>query len=455
MINLLQNMKTNLQKLNSDANIILQAALKAVDPYILVKQSLNLDDSILIIDTPYARKTFDLTKFRHVFVLGGGKAAAAMARATEEILGARLSKGIINVKYGYTEKLKNVKIIEAGHPIPDDAGVEGTKEIITLIEGSKENDLVLLLISGGGSALLPAPANGIKLSEKQELTQLLLDCGADIGEINAIRKHISQIKGGRLAELAYPSTTINLALSDVVGDKMDTISSGPTTLDSSTFKDAWHILEKYALLDKVSTSIREHLRKGVKGEIGETPKSGDKIFDKVHNFIIGNNMTALKAAQAKAKALGYNTLMLSSRIEGEAREVAKVYAAIAQEILSTGNPIPPPACIISGGETTVTIKGAGKGGRNQELALAAAIDIDDLDNVVIASIGSDGTDGPTDAAGGIVNGDTINNAIDIGLNPSQYLNNNDSYNFLKQVDALIFTGPTNTNVMDIQLILVN
>ena len=455
MINLLQSMKENLHKLNSDTNIILQAVLKAVDPYILVTQSLKLDGSVLIVDTPSAKKIFDLAKFRRIFVVGGGKATAAMARATEEILGARPTKGIINVKYGYTEKLKNIKIIEAGHPVPDDTGVEGTQEIITLIKGSKENDLVFSLISGGGSALLPAPANGIKLSEKQELTQLLLNCGANIWEINAIRKHISQIKGGRLAALAYPSTTINLVLSDVVGDKMDTISSGPTTPDSSTFKDAWHILEKYDLLNEVSTSIKEYLRKGVKGEIKETPKQGDKIFDKTHNFIIGNNMTALKAAQEKAKALGYNTLLLSSRIEGEAREVAKVYAAIAQEILSTGNPIPPPACVISGGETTVTIKGTGKGGRNQELALAAAIDIDGLDNVVIASIGSDGTDGPTDAAGGIVNGDIIKHAMNMCLNPLQYLNNNDSYNFLKQVEALIFTGPTNTNVMDIQLILVN
>jgi len=448
-------MKEKLQKLNSDTNIILQAALKAVDPYVLVKQSLKLDGSVLIVDTPFIKKTFDLTKFRRIFVVGGGKAAATMARAAEEILGDGLTKGIINVKYGYTEKLDKIKIIEAGHPIPDDAGVAGTNEIITLIKESKENDLVISLLSGGASALLPAPANGIKLSEKQALTHLLLNCGADIGEINAIRKHISQIKGGKLAELAYPSTTINLVLSDVVGGKMDTIASGPTTPDSSTFKDAWHILEKYALLDEVSTSIREHLRRGIKGEFKETPKSGDKIFDKVHNFIIGNNMIALKAAQAKAQALGYNTFILSSSIEGEAREVAKVYAAIAQEILSTGNPIPPPACVISGGETTVTIKGTGKGGRNQELALAAAINIDGIDNVVIASIGSDGTDGPTDAAGGIVNGDIIKNAINLGLNPSRYLNNNDSYNFLKQVEALVFTGPTNTNVMDIQLILVN
>ena len=448
-------MKEKLQNLNSDINIILQAALKAVDPYILVKQSLKLDGSLLIVDTASAKKTFDLTRFRRIFVVGGGKAAATMARAAEEILGDGLTKGIINVKYGYTEKLDKIKIIEAGHPIPDDTGVAGTKEIINLIKESKENDLVLALISGGGSALLPAPANGIRLSEKQELTHLLLNCGADIWEINAIRKHISQIKGGRLAELVYPSTTINLVLSDVVGDKMDTIASGPTAPDSSTFKDAWHILEEYALLDEVSTSIREHLRRGIKGEIEETPKSGDKIFDKVHNFTIGNNMIALKAAQVKAQALGYNTFILSSSIEGEAREVAKVYAAVAQEILSTGNPVSPPACVISGGETTVTIKGTGKGGRNQELALAAAINIDGMDNVVIASIGSDGTDGPTDAAGGIVNGDTINNAITMGLNPWHYLNNNDSYNFLKQVEALVFTGPTNTNVMDIQLILVN
>jgi hydroxypyruvate reductase len=448
-------MKEKLQKLNSDTNIIFQAALKAVDPYTLVKQSLKLNGSILIIDTPSAKKTFDLTKFRRIFVVGGGKAVAPMGRAIEEILGARLTRGIINVKYGYIEKLNKMKIIEAGHPIPDDAGVRGVEGIITLIKGSGESDLVLSLISGGGSALLPAPVNGIKLSEKQELTHLLLNCGADIWEINAIRKHISQIKGGRLAELAYPSTTINLALSDVVSDKMDTISSGPTVPDSSTFKDAWHILEKYDLLNEVSTTIREYLREGVEGKIKEIPKPGDKVFKKTYNFIIGNNMTALKAALAEARALGYNTLMLSSSIEGEAREVAKVYVAIAQEILSTSNPIPSPACVISGGETTVTIKGDGKGGRNQEFALAAAIDIDGLDNVVIASIGSDGTDGPTDAAGGIVNGDTIKNAMSMGLNPSQYLNNNDSYNFLKQVEALIFTGPTNTNVMDIQLILVS
>ncbi len=307
-------------------------------------------------------------------------------------------------------RLNRTEIIEAGHPIPDQKGLDGAEKMIQLLKDSGPRDLVLFLLSGGASALMPMPASPILLEEKQEVTQLLLDCGADIKEINTIRKHISQIKGGRLAQLAYPSTVLGFILSDVVGDPLDAIGSGPTVPDTSTFEEAWEILKKYNLLNEVAPSIYHHLLSGKEGKIEETPKPGDPSFERVHNMLIGSNLLALQTAARESRSLGFNTLILSSSIVGETREAARFHAAIAREVAQHGNPIPKPACLISGGETTVTIRGNGLGGRNQEFALAGAMEIEGIEKVVLLSGGTDGTDGPTDAAGAISDSTTVKRA---------------------------------------------
>jgi glycerate 2-kinase len=442
--------RRSLNQLRSDGMEIFTHALKAVDPVEAVKRCLKLKGQ----DLTANGKTYSLRDYGHIYVAGGGKAGASMALAVEAILGDRITKGIINVKYGYLSKVKRVKLNEVGHPIPDEQGVSGSEEIAGLLEQLGENDLVICLISGGGSALLPSPAEGISLEDKQKMTNLLLECGANINEINAIRKHISKLKGGGLARLAYPSTLIALILSDVVGDPLDVIASGPTVPDKSTFGDCMAILRKYNLLKNIPDSIRGRIQRGIKGEIEETPKAGNPIFEKTHNVIIGSNIIAVKAAERKARELGYKPLILSTFIEGETREVAKVHAAIAKEIVKTNHPIGQPACVISGGETTVTIRGKGLGGRNQEFVLASALDIQGLNDVVVLSGGTDGTDGPTDAAGAIADGDTVRRARELGLSATAHLEDNDSYHFFEKLGDLLTTGPTNTNVMDLRLILV-
>jgi hydroxypyruvate reductase len=371
-----------------------------------------------------------------------------MGRAAERVLGRRITAGLINVKYGHTVRLRRIELNECGHPVPDEAGARGADRIAELAAAAGPDDLVLCLISGGASALLPLPADGIALAEKQATTRQLLACGANIHEINALRKHISRIKGGQLARLAAPATIESLLLSDVIGDDLDVIGSGPTAPDASTFAGVQGIVAKYKL--NLPASVREHLDRGLAGEIPETPKPGDPLFSRVRNTVIGSNRLGLEAAAKAARTLGYRTLILSSEIQGETREIARMHAAIASEIRRTGHPIKPPACIITGGETTVTLRGDGLGGRNQEFVLAAAIDIAGLDNVVIFSAGTDGTDGPTDAAGAVADGRTLSR------NPeaARYLEANDSYHYFEALNDLVKTGPTNTNVMDVRLILV-
>jgi len=443
-------MKGN-ELLRKDAVDIFKASLKAVDPAQAVKKHLLRKDDRLVV----GNREYSLAEFDCIYVVGAGKAGASMALALEEILGDKIQSGIVNVKYGHGEKdIKKVKINEAGHPIPDESGIRGTKEIIELLEKAGERDLVICLISGGGSALLPYPVEEISLGEKQETTRLLLSCGADIREINAIRGHISKVKGGKLAKIAYPAAIISLILSDVIGDNISAIASGPTAPDTSTFKDCFNILGKYDLIEGVPQSVLGFIKKGLRGEVEETTKKEDPVFKKVHNIIIGSNILALNAAAKRASELGYNSLILSSFIEGETREVAKVHAAIAKEIRSSGNPVAPPACVASGGETTVAIKGDGLGGRNQEFVLACAIEINGMERTVILSGGTDGTDGPTDAAGAICDGSTIERSLKLGMNAGEYLGRNDSYHFFKKLGDLIVTGPTRTNVMDVRLILV-
>lgn len=446
----------SLVEMRKMAKEIFGKAVAAVNPSEALKKSVHIQNGHLTIQVHGVSKySFDLNQFHRVFLIGTGKASASMAQAIEEIFKDHLTSGVITTKTGHGLPLKKTEVIEAGHPLPDQKGIEGARKIQSLLKDSGEKDLILFLISGGGSALLPLPVDGTSLAEKKKTTQLLLDCGADIVEINTIRKHISQTKGGWLARWAYPSTVITFILSDVVGDPLDSIASGPTVPDPSTFGEAWETLEKYDLIQKVPASVRNHLLSGKVKKIEETPKPGDVVFNKIHNILIGSNIIALQAAEKEASSLGFNTLILSSSIVGETREAALFHGALAKEVISSGHPLPKPACIISGGETTVTIKGKGKGGRNQEFVIAGAFEIQNLDKVVLLSGGTDGTDGPTDAAGAIADHTTIKRAQLLGLDAKAHLNNNNAYPFFQKLGDLLMTGPTQTNVMDVRIILID
>lgn len=431
---------------------IMSAALAAVDPAQAIRQNMSLEGDSLRI----GRRSYDLSSYERIFVVGGGKAGSPMVVAIEEILGQRITAGLVNVKHGYLPPeaagVRRVEIVEAGHPTPDEAGRRGAERMVEMLSSLTEKDLVLCLISGGGSALMTLPQPAISLADVQALTEALLRCGATINEINAVRKHVSRIKGGQLARLIHPAQVVSLILSDVVGNPLDVIASGPTVPDTTTFAQAYGVLEKYDLLDKVPTSIVEHLAAGVAGKIAETPKEGDAVFATVYNLIVGSNEIAARAALNRAQELGFNTQLLSTYVEGEAREVAKVLAAVAKEMAKSGQPIPRPACLVVGGETTVTVTGEGKGGRNQEMALAAALALEGWEEVMVVTLATDGTDGPTDAAGAVATGETIAWARELGLDPEEYLANNDSYHFFEALEELIVTGPTNTNVNDLAFV---
>jgi glycerate 2-kinase len=443
-------MQPNIRKSRQNAMEIFQAGLAAVAPGAAIKKYVQRQDDILLVDG----REYDLSQYRQLFVIGAGKAGSSMAAAIEEILGDRITQGVITVKYGHLEELSTVKIHEAGHPVPDENGFKATKVIYDLAATADEDTLVICLISGGGSALMPLPVADVTLEDKQATTKVLLSCGATIHEINAIRKHLSAIKGGGLARVVYPATIITLILSDVVGDDLDSIASGPCVPDSMTFADCQSIFADYSIESELPERVRNYIGRGAAGEVPETPKLGDEIFRKTQNVIVGNNFNALIKAKEKSEELGYNTLLLSSRIEGETREVAFNHMAIAAEIELNEFPTPKPACILTGGETTVKLKGNGKGGRNQEFVLAAALKMEGLRHAVVLSAGTDGTDGPTDAAGALADVTTMDRARSNGLDPVEYLDNNDSYTFFDGLDDLYKTGPTNTNVMDIRIILV-
>ena len=425
----------NVRVLRRQALSVFRAAVAAADPGAAVARRLE---------------RLQTSAYRNIYVVGAGKAGASMAAAVERVLGKRIAGGLVNVKYGHVAKLRRIELNECGHPVPDERGVAGAERIAQIAEAAARDDLVLCLISGGASALLPLPAPPISLEEKQEVTRLLLACGADIHEFNAVRKHLSRIKGGQLARLAWPARVEALLLSDVIGDDPGVIGSGPAAADASTFADVARIVEKYGIAGGLPGTVKRRLELGQRGEIAETPKQGDPLFRRVRNIVIGSNRLALAAATRRARQLGFRTLVLSSEIQGETREIARMHGAIAKEIVRSGQPIRPPACIISGGETTVTLRGKGLGGRNQEFVLAAALEISGLPDTVVLSAGTDGTDGPTDAAGAIADGSTASR------NPqcAAYLNANDSYHYFEALGDLVKTGPTLTNVMDVRLVLV-
>ena len=434
---------------------IFNAALDAADPYRAVTKALRLTDNAL----HAGGGVYSLDAFRRVILVGAGKAAASMARGAEEVLGDALEQGIVIVKYGHAGKLRIVEQIEAAHPVPDEAGVRGTERILELARLADEKTLVICLLSGGGSALLVAPVNGITLEDKQVTTDLLLKAGANIHELNTVRKHLSAIKGGRLARTAHPASIITLILSDVIGDRLDVIASGPTAPDNSTFSDAAMVIEKYGLKAALPPRVASFIERGTAGQEAETAKSGEACFLKTGNVIVGGIAQALAAAREKAKSLDCAAEVVSADIQGEARDAARTLSQAAfraRDSLRSGER----RCLLFGGETTVTVRGRGKGGRNQELALAFAREISGMKGITLLSAGTDGTDGPTDAAGAVVDGDTAIKARDVGVHPEAYLGDNDSYNFFSKIDSLtneahhLVTGPTGTNVMDVQVILV-
>jgi hydroxypyruvate reductase len=443
-------MSSKTAKMREHTVQIFRAGLQAVDPVEAIHRHVTLKDQVLCIGD----RRFNLEKYDRILVVGAGKAGAPMAKAMEDLLGDRIADGMIIVKDGHGLPLEKIKICEASHPVPDDRGVQGTEAVLSLVEKAGKRDLVICLISGGGSALLIAPVEGISLEDKRETTKHLLECGATIHEFNTVRKHLSRVKGGRLAQISYPATVASLILSDVVGDDLDVIASGPTVPDPSTFQDAEQILKGYDIWNQLAPAVRNHLAKGSSGEIEDTPKSGHAAFTQCSQMLVGTNLHALKAAGQEAQRLGYRSLILSSKVEGEAREVARFYAAIAREVLSSETPLKPPACVLAGGETTVTLTGEGLGGRNQEFALAAALSIGGFKEIVVLSGGTDGTDGPTDAAGAIADGTTVARALEKGMDPKDFLRRNDSYNFFQKLGDLLMTGPTRTNVMDIYMLLI-
>jgi len=436
--------------LRAHARSIFDAALKAADPYAAVRAHVRLDGARLCAGARY----YDLARVERLIVAGCGKASARMALALEDLLGERIAGGIVVVKYGHGVALKKIEIVEAGHPIPDPAGLDGARRIAELARGCAERDLIFFLVSGGGSALLPLPAAGLSLADKQQTTDALLKCGASIAEVNALRKHLSRLKGGRLAALAAPAPVIALILSDVIGDALDAIASGPTAPDRSSYEDCLAIVDGYRLREKIPLKALEYLQGGASGAHEETPKPGDPIFDNVQNLIIGDNRRALAAARARAAALGYDARVLDEPVAGESRLAAKKFARRVKDLAAAKGAAGAPLCVLAGGETTVTVRGDGAGGRNQEFALAAALEIGGLDGVVILSGGTDGTDGPTDAAGGLVDGFSLARGRARGWAAEDFLQRNDSHVFLRATDDLLITGPTLTNVMDVQIALI-
>jgi len=435
------------------AEKIYKAGLAEVEPENLVKKNVSTRGEKLIIQD----KIFDLASFNSIYLVSFGKASIFMAKTLMELLGDRIKEGIAVCLPQKEIRLKNIICLSASHPLPDKRSVTAAQDILSLARKAGEKDLLLVLVSGGGSAQICLPHTGISLDEKRFVTEKLLKAGASITELNTVRKHLSRIKGGHLAQEAYPATMINLIISDVRRNDLESIASGPTHWDSSTYEDAVQVLEKYKLWNSAPSSIQEVLKKGIQGKIVETLKKDNQVFRNVFSFIIGDNRAALRTAKKEAQRLGFKTFILTSSDQGEARDIARHYISLLLNILQSGKIISQPLCLLAGGELTVTVKGKGKGGRNQEFILAALIEMEghfkEYEGWLILSLGSDGIDGPTDAAGAWANESSFEQARKLSLDPSEFLERNDSYNFFKKGGGLIITGPTHTNVMDLRLFL--
>ena len=456
---------------------VLNAALQAADPHRAVLNALR--------SAPVRE---ELQTHERVYVVGAGKAGAAMARACEEALGERIVGGLVIVKEGHAgpeiPSPKRIEIVEAGHPVPDRRGEEATARLLAIassqiggagetpaeglgvspnsptplstengVGSARRDTLLICLISGGGSALLVSPAEGVSLDDVQAATRLLLHSGATINELNAVRKHLSRVSGGQLARAASPARVLSFILSDVIASPLDVIASGPTAPDPTTYVEALEIIERYGLEERMPPPVISRLRRGAAGDLPETPKPGDPLFDAVSNYVVASNVIAVEAAAARARAMGLNSSIISTYVEGEAREVGLVLAGVGKELAAHGRPVPRPACVLFGGETTVTVRGSGAGGRNTELALSAAVALDGLGpDVLVASFATDGGDGSSPCAGAIADGTTIARGRALGLDARAALANNDSYSFWEALGDAIFTGPTGTNVNDIMAV---
>lgn len=445
---------------------IFGAGLARVNPFAMITQHVRLEGETLTVDIGGTPVEEDLSRYDRIFLLGAGKASARMALAFEAILGDRISKGLICVKYGHTEPLNHAEVVESSHPVPDENGVQAARRLAALAEEADERTLVITCISGGGSALVPAPlalagdatVPCLTLAHKQETTRRLLASGAPIEEINCVRKHISNLKGGRFLTRLHPARNLTFILSDVIGDDLGSIASGMTHFDTTTYADALSILGRRGVLAEVPDAVRTVLEMGAKGELPETVKPGDPLLARTTNLLIGTNRQALLAAARKATELGYTALPLTARLAGEARHAAKAIADIARDAAVSDTLAPKPACLIFGGETVVTLSGTGKGGRNQEMALAFLQDMkgwgDEKNRVAFLAASTDGNDGPTDAAGAFADAALLGQAAKIGLSADASLAANDSYPFFDALGALHKTGPTNTNVCDLQIVLI-
>jgi len=445
-----------------DVRAILAAGMDAVDPYAAVRRALTVEGGML----SAGGRRYDLASYQRVIAVGAGKAASPMGLALEDALGERLNGGFLVTKDGHLPErgaLRHITLREAGHPLPDERGVRAAAEMAALLRGLGANDLAVCLVSGGGSALLTSPAGEVTLDDLRALTGLLLRCGAEIGEINCLRKHLETLKGGGLARLAAPAAVLALVLSDVLGDPLDAIASGPAAPDSTTFADAWAVLERYGLVEAAPERVKVHLRRGLRGEIADTPRPGDAAFARVNTVVVGSISLAASAAAVKARGLGYDTCLVTTELQGEARCAGETLAGLARKAAAgpsredgeaPGEPLPRPACLIAGGETTVTVRGEGRGGRNQELALGAVETLAGLEDALLVSLATDGGDGPTDAAGAVVSGETLARARALGLDPAEHLARNDAYTFFDALGDLLKTGPTRTNVNDLVVVCV-
>ena len=437
--------------LREDALRAVKAAIRATDPESLVRQKLSLRGSRLIAGST----SIDLSRFDRTLVVGGGKASLGMVLAVERVLGGRITEGVVTIPDYLPVNVSPRRVVlkTANHPLPSKKGVAAVKRMLKMVGKPGPHDLVICLLSGGAPALLPLPAPGLALTDKQALIQLLLASGASISEVNIVRRHLSGVKGGRLAEKLYPATILTLILSDVVGDRLEDVGSGPTAPDPSTYADAQRVLEKYRLWNGASETVREAVRVGAAGRARETPKPGSEIFRRVHNLMVGSNREACNAAASALRARSYRTIVLTREMSGEARQMGWVFSSIFRGLDQGQFSLKRPLALVAAGETTVAVKGRGKGGRNQELVLAAAPGLQGLTRVLVVSVATDGVDGPTSAAGAWADETTMGRATEKGLGPESFLERNDSHSFFRRLNDLVVTGPTGTNVGDLSIVL--
>jgi len=438
------------EALSSQLRSLFTAAVTAVDPRLLIGRATSAEQGRLLVHDQNTT-TYAFSLSGRVFIIGAGKGAGFLAQGLETVLGANVTGGVVVIPTGLSAEMQHVTLVHGEHPLPGLGSLTGTEKILSLLAEKQSSDLFCFCLTGGASSLLVSPAVGLSLDDKLTVNRLLLACGADIHEVNVIRKHLSQVKGGNLARLAFPATVVSFILSDVIDDDLSTIGSGPTVPDASTFQEAWGILERYSLLKEVPPSVFAHLSAGCHKAQAETPKPGDAIFTQVHNFLLGSNRIALAVAATTASQAGFRPYVLPTPLSGDTTAAARQFATELLQLLIT---ISEPICVLAGGETTVHVTGTGKGGRNQEFALVVAQELRGERRWVLLSAGTDGIDGPTDAAGAFVDGQTVSRAQALGLDLIRSLTENDSYNFFATLGDLFIPGPTGTNVMDIKIALL-